>query len=85
MSRLTDNKLVFWGGLGALVAGVCCFTPLLVWGLAALGLAAFGAYLDWVLLPLLFLFVAMVLVGLDRAKKQRGEAACEVSSENPGA
>ncbi len=85
MSRLTENKLVFWGGLGAFVAGLCCFTPLLVWGLAALGLAAFGAYLDWVLLPLLFLFVAMVLVGLDRAKKRRGEAACEVSSGNPDA
>ncbi len=85
MSKLTENKLVFWGGLGAFVAGLCCFTPLLVWGLAALGLAAFSAYLDRVLLPLLFLFVAMVLVGLDQAKKRRGEAACEVSPKDADA
>ncbi len=85
MSRLTDNKLVFRGGLGALVAGVCCFTPLLVWGPAALGLAAFGAYLDRVLLSLLFLSIAMALVGLDQAKKRRGKAAREVSPEHPGA
>ncbi len=85
MSKWTENRLVFWGGLGAFIAGLCCFTPLLVWGLAALGLAAFSAYLDGVLLPLLFLFVAMVLVGLDRARKRRGEAACDVSPGDAGA
>lgn len=77
MSKLTGNRLLFWGGLGAFLTGLCCFTPLLVWALAALGAAALTAYLDWVLLPLLFLFIAMVLVGLNRRRK----AACDVPED----
>lgn len=34
----------------ALVAGVCCFTPLFVWGFAFAGLAAFTFWIDFVLL-----------------------------------
>ena len=64
MSRLTKFSL-----FGAVIAALCCFTPLLVWILAAIGLAGLIAYLDLVLLPQLGLFVLLALWGLVRDRK----------------
>ena len=64
MSRLTKFSLV-----GAVIAALCCFTPLLVWILAAIGLAGLIAYLDLVLLPLLGLFVLLALWGFVQDRK----------------
>jgi mercuric ion transport protein len=49
---LKDNyaKVGFWG---IIIAALCCFTPLLVWTFAAIGLATYVAYLDYLLLPIL--------------------------------
>ncbi len=76
MNQYLKNKLVLFGGVGTLIAGLCCFTPLLVWGVVAVGAGAAVAYLDWVLLPLLFLFGAMLLYGLDQVKKNKVSGAC---------
>jgi mercuric ion transport protein len=51
-----------FGALGAAVAGVCCFTPLLAVTLALAGLGAAVAWLDLVLLPVLA--ASMLLAGL---------------------
>jgi mercuric ion transport protein len=58
--RLEPNKCLWIGGVGAVVTALCCFTPILVIALAAIGAASLVAYLDAVLFPLLafFLFVA---------------------------
>ncbi len=32
--KYTDNKLVVFGGIGTAIAALCCFTPLLVWGVS---------------------------------------------------
>lgn len=61
-------KVGFWG---TLVAAICCFTPLVVWGMAAAGLAAFTAYLDYVLLPLLFIFTALLLFGYNQYQNNK--------------
>ena len=58
------NKLLKTGAIGTVVAALCCFTPLLVWLLAAIGLTSLVAYLDIVLLPLLAIFLVMLLLGL---------------------
>jgi mercuric ion transport protein len=47
------------GILGALATAVCCVTPLLFFLLILIGLAAFAPYLDYVLFPLMGLFLAM--------------------------
>jgi mercuric ion transport protein len=59
-----NNKLLKTGAIGTLIAALCCFTPLLVWIFAAVGLTSLVAYLDIVLLPLLAIFFVMLLVGL---------------------
>ncbi len=43
---MNDRKLVKTGAVGATVMGLCCFTPLLVIALGALGLSAWLAWLD---------------------------------------
>jgi mercuric ion transport protein len=59
-----NNKLMKTGAIGTVLAAICCFTPLLVWVLGAIGLTSLVAYLDIVLLPLLGIFFIMLLVGL---------------------
>ena len=64
MSRLTSFSLI-----GAVVTAICCFTPLLVWAFAAIGLAGAIAYLDLVLLPLLGVFLALTVWGILRGRQ----------------
>jgi len=62
-----SNRMFWTGTLGTVLAAVCCFTPALVLTLAALGLTL--AWLDYVLLPLLFGFMAVALIGWIRYRK----------------
>ena len=52
------------GIIGALFTALCCFTPLLVWILGALGLGAVAAWLDIVLIPMLIFFIGLIGVAL---------------------
>lgn len=72
MKKLTDNKFVLFGGIGVAITALCCFTPLLVWGLTAIGAAAIIAYLDFVLIPLLLVFAGVVMIGVQQYRKHQG-------------
>ena len=47
------------GITGFVLSALCCFTPVLVWTLAGLGLAALTGYLDIVLFPAMAVFAAI--------------------------
>ncbi len=51
------------GVIGAVVAAVCCFTPLLVVLVTVVGWSAIVGYLDYVLFPALGLFLILAVVG----------------------
>ncbi len=52
----------FKAGLwGTVITAICCFTPILVWTLGILGLATLTGYLDYVLFPLLGIFIAITI------------------------
>lgn len=68
---LKSNKYAHIGFWGVLVAGVCCFTPLLIWALAFFGLAALTSYLDYILIPVLLLFIGILLLGIRSIKKSK--------------
>ena len=69
------KKIYRTGLIGTLIAAVCCFTPLLVIILSALGLSAVTGLLDYILLPALAVCLAIMLYGLYlRQKKQKAEA-----------
>jgi len=60
-----DRKFMGIGGAGALVAGLCCFTPLLVVSLGAVGLSALvGWWLDLILFPALAFFLLLLGYGI---------------------
>lgn len=53
------HKFLGVGIAGSAVAVLCCFTPVLVWFLAAFGHSAYAGYLDPVLLPALLVILAI--------------------------
>jgi len=61
MFSLRRRKRV--GIAGAVIAAACCFTLLLVVLLGSLGLSAWLGWLDYVLLPALGLFLALMTYG----------------------
>ena len=60
------DKLVKAGAIGSVIMALCCFTPVLVVGLSAVGLSAWIGGLDAVLLPLLAVFLGILGFGLWR-------------------
>ena len=53
---MSNNKLLATGVIGTIIAALCCFTPVLVILLSAVGLSGIIGYLDIVLLPALAIF-----------------------------
>ena len=60
----SKKTLLSIGIIGSIVTAVCCFTPVLVVLLGVVGLSAIAGYLDYVLLPALFVFVGILLYAL---------------------
>ncbi|MBB3189517.1 mercury(II) reductase [Halomonas cerina] len=70
--------------IGTVLVALCCFTPILVILLGALGLAALTGYLDYVLLPALAFFTGLTLYAIWRKKQY--DACCDngsTKSRNP--
>ena len=74
---MTDRKLLYTGAAGSAIAAICCFTPALVILLGAIGLSAWLAWLDYVLLPALVLFLGLTGFAALRMQRSRlrGDAA----------
>jgi mercuric ion transport protein len=67
---MKDEKLLRLGLIGTVVAALCCFTPLLVILLGAIGLSALLGYLDYLLLPSLAFFIALTVYALWRRRRR---------------
>ncbi len=63
------DRLLQIGIIGTIIAAICCFTPVLVVLLGAVGLSALIGYLDIVLLPALAIF--LVTTGYALWKRSR--------------
>jgi mercuric ion transport protein len=61
---MTDRSLITTGAIGAIVAAICCATPLLAVVLGSIGLTAWLAKADYVVIPVLFLGAALLGLGL---------------------
>lgn len=68
---MTDKGLVCTGAAGSVIAAICCFTPGLVVLLGALGLSAWLAWLDYVLLPALVFSLGLTGFALMRMQRNR--------------
>jgi len=64
------SKKTFYAAVsGTVLVALCCFTPILVIALAAIGMSAFTPYLDYVLLPAMILMVILTFISFSRWKK----------------
>jgi mercuric ion transport protein len=71
---------MFKSGLyGTVVTAICCFTPVLPWALGLIGLTLLIPYLDYILFPILAIFLAMMVVSWRRSQGARpsGGTACK--------
>lgn len=59
-----NKRFLVIGVIGTAVTAICCFTPALVVLLGAVGLTAWLAWLDYVLIPALALFMGLTVFAL---------------------
>jgi mercuric ion transport protein len=64
-----NSKLIWTGATGAVLSMLCCATPVLAVLLGALGLTAFVAKLDYVLIPVFIASIALVIFALVRRRR----------------
>lgn len=64
-----ERRLLGIGIVGTVIAALCCFTPVLVLLLGAVGLASLTGYLDYILLPALAFFVGLTIYALYRKRR----------------
>ena len=64
-----QDKLLSTGIIGAAVTALCCFTPLLVLLLGAVGLSALLGWLDYILLPALAAFLGITAYAVWRRQR----------------
>jgi mercuric ion transport protein len=62
--------LVAGGAIGAVLAAICCATPLLAVAFGAIGLGAWLAAADYVLIPVVLVCLVMVGLGLYRRRRR---------------
>jgi len=72
------STLLKTGIIGTLIAALCCFTPVLVVLLGALGLAAWVGHLDAVLMPALVFFLALTAYAFFKKEK---DACCDTDQQ----
>ncbi len=67
---MNDRKLLRTGIIGTVIAAICCFTPVLVILLGAVGLSAWLGWLDYVLFPALAIFLGLTGYAFYRLKRK---------------
>ncbi len=77
---MDDRTLLKTGVGGTVFAALCCFTPLLVVALGAVGLSAWLGWLDYVLFPMLGFFILLTGYAVYRMRR-RGGPACRVGTD----
>lgn len=66
---MKNATLLKTGIIGTILAALCCFTPVLVILLIAVGLSALVGYLDMILFPALAIFIGITLFALWKKTK----------------
>ncbi|MDT8342891.1 MAG: mercury resistance system transport protein MerF [Thermohalobaculum sp.] len=64
------DRLFRVGAIGSIVTAICCVTPVLVWALAAFGVIGAVVWLDFLLFPMLGLFLAVTIYAAMRRRHE---------------
>jgi len=71
---MRDGTLITTGIVGAVIAALCCATPVLAIAFGALGLTAWLAKADYIVMPALILCVGLAAFGIYRQQRHRSRA-----------
>lgn len=74
---MKDRTVLRTGIVGTVIVAICCFTPVLVVALAAVGLSAWLGWLDYVLFPAMAVFLGLTVYGLWLRRQDRSAICCE--------
>jgi len=74
---MDDKKMLKTGIIGTALMSLCCFTPFLVVLFGLAGLSAVLAYLDYVLLPALGVFLMLTVFALWKRHQRLKNCECE--------
>ena len=77
---MKDSTLLGVGATGAVLAALCCATPILVVLLGAVGLSAWATKLDFVLLPIIAASLALVAFALHRRRHAAASCAPQIKT-----
>ncbi len=80
---MNDRTLVRAGTVGAVIAAICCATPALAVLLPLIGLSAWLARADFIVIPLLFVFLGVVALGL-YGRRATAATECETQPAKKG-
>ena len=69
---MNDRALLRTGIIGSIVTAVCCGTPALAFVLGTLGVSAWLAWADYVVLPALIAFLALTGYAFYRTRRRPG-------------
>lgn len=79
---MKNTMIIKTGVAGSVVVALCCFTPVLVVLLGAVGLSAWLGWLDYVLFPVLAVFLGITVYGLWRRRQGMTCSLPTARSEN---
>lgn len=69
---MEDRALITAGVVGAVIAAICCATPLLAIVFGAVGLTAWLGGVEYVLIPGLIISIGLIGLGLSRYRARQG-------------
>ncbi len=69
---MQDRSLITTGIVGGVIAAICCATPLLAVVFGAVGLTAWLAKADYILIPALVICLGLIVLGLYRRRLRQG-------------
>jgi mercuric ion transport protein len=78
---MRDRTIIAGGMIAAAVAAVCCATPLLAILFGSIGLAAWLAAADMVLIPALILCLLLIGFGLYRRRRHARRASSSSAAD----
>jgi mercuric ion transport protein len=70
---MKHRKRLITGLIGTFVVLLCCATPILVILLGTIGLGAITGYLDYVLIPVLAVFIGLTLNSYSKYQKSNND------------
>jgi len=68
---MSNKRILGVGIVGTVVSALCCFTPLLLILLSAVGLSAVIGWIDYVLIPALLFFIGLTVFAVIKRRPSR--------------